>query len=46
MNWTKIISIVIGLVVGAGGIFAYDATKEACDGIPERAVSAPVNPAQ
>lgn len=35
MNFKTISSLVIGLVVGAGGIFALDATQEACDKLPD-----------
>lgn len=31
MDKKHLLSVVIGLAIGAGGLFAYSPTKEACD---------------
>lgn len=36
MDFKTILTAVIGLIVGAGGIFALDATQDACDKLPDR----------
>lgn len=43
MNKNTIITAVVSLLIGAGGIFAFDATKNACDKLPDREVSVGVD---